>query len=216
MFFEFVGIAHKKSPFTNCPVKGVHIILDGSPHETIYSPEVQQWMNFAVQPLAEPGYVSFIFMNISEEHAREMHVQRERVTNEVIVRVTKILNDGEGYESAMNHALQEISRFIHPDRIYLLETDGITVSNTFEWRAEGIQSEIETLQNLDYEEYISGWEVFLRGSPGVIMEDIEVLRNMGDMVDYENLKRQGIKRLMAVPFYRQGRIAGYLGEIISR
>lgn len=24
-------------------------------HETIYSPEVQQWMNFAVQPLAEPG-----------------------------------------------------------------------------------------------------------------------------------------------------------------
>ena len=112
------------TPFTNCPVKGVHIILDGSPHETIYSPEVQQWMNFAVQPLAEPGYVSFIFMNISEEHAREMHVQRERVTNEVIVRVTKILNDGEGYESAMNHALQEISRFIHPDRIYLLETDG--------------------------------------------------------------------------------------------
>ena len=81
-------------------------------------------MNFAVQPLAEPGYVSFIFMNISEEHAQEMHVQRERVTNEAIVRVAKILNDGEGYESAMNYALQEISRFIHPDRIYLLETDG--------------------------------------------------------------------------------------------
>ena len=77
-------------------------MLDGSPHETIYSLEVQQWMNFAVQPLAEPGYVSFIFMNISEEHAREMHVQRERVTNEAIVRVAKILNDGEGYESAMN------------------------------------------------------------------------------------------------------------------
>lgn len=43
------------------------------------------------------------------------------------------------------------------------------------------------------------------------MEDIEVLRNMGDMVDYESLKRQGIKRLMAFPFYHQGRIAGYLG-----
>lgn len=180
-------------------------------HETIYSPEVQQWMNFAVQPLSQPGYVSFIFMNISKEHAREMHVQRERVTNEAIVRIAKILNDGEGYESAMNHALQEISRFIHPDRIYLLETDGVTVSNTFEWCAEGIPSEIETLQNLPYEEYISGWEVFLRDSPGVIMEDIEVLRNMGDMVDYENLKRQGIKSLMAFPFYRQGHIAGYLG-----
>lgn len=180
-------------------------------HETIYSPEVQQWMNFAVQPLSQPGYVSFIFMNISKEHAREVHVQRERVTNEAIVRIAKILNDGESYEAAMNHALEEISRFIHPDRIYLLETDGVTVSNTFEWCAEGIESEIGTLQNLPYEEYISGWEVFLRDSPGVIMEDIEVLRNMGDMVDYENLKRQGIKSLMAFPFYRQGHIAGYLG-----
>ena len=28
MFFEFIGIAHKKSPFTNCPVKGVHIRND--------------------------------------------------------------------------------------------------------------------------------------------------------------------------------------------
>ena len=28
MFFEFLGIAHKKSPFTNCPVKGVHINED--------------------------------------------------------------------------------------------------------------------------------------------------------------------------------------------
>lgn len=179
--------------------------------ETIYSPEVQQWMNFAVQPLSQPGYVSFIFMNISKEHAREVHVQRERVTNEAIVRIAKILNDGESYEAAMNHALEEISRFIHPDRIYLLETDGVTVSNTFEWCAEGIESEIGTLQNLPYEEYISGWEVFLRDSPGVIMEDIEVLRRMGDMVDYDNLKRQGIKRLMAFPFYRQGHIAGYLG-----
>lgn len=179
-------------------------------HETIYSPEVQQWMNFAVQPLSQPGYVSFVFMNISKEHAREVHVQRERVTNEAIVRIAKILNDGESYEAAMNHALEEISRFIHPDRIYLLETDGVTVSNTFEWCAEGIESEIGTLQNLPYEEYISGWEVFLRDSPGVIMEDIEVLRRMGDMVDYENLKRQGIKRLMAFPFYRQGHIAGFL------
>ena len=180
-------------------------------HETIYSPEVNQWMSFAVKPLAQPGYVSFIFMNIDEEHAREMHMQRERVTNEAIVRIAKILNDGEGYEAAMNHALQEISRFIHPDRIYILETDEATVSNTFEWCADGIKSEIDTLQNLPYEEYISGWEVFLRDSPGVIMEDIEVLRRMGDMVDYENLKRQGIKSLMAFPFYRQGHIAGYLG-----
>ena len=72
--------------------------------ETIYSPEVQQWMNFAVQPLSQPGYVSFIFMNISKEHAREVHVQRERVTNEAIVRIAKILNDGESYEAAMNQA----------------------------------------------------------------------------------------------------------------
>ena len=84
-------------------------------------------------------------------------------------------------EGQINEFISFFGKHIGSDRIYIFEDDEEhhVTNNTYEWCAEGIQSEIETLQNLDYEEYISGWEVFLRDSPGVIMEDIEVLRNMG-------------------------------------
>lgn len=42
------------------------------------------------------------------------------------------------------------------------------------------------------------------------MEDIEVLRE-DDPVDYENLKRQGIKSIMDSPIYDGGSLIGYIG-----
>lgn len=44
----------------------------------------------------------------------------------------------------------------------------------------------------------------------MLIEDIELLRE-DDPVDYENLKRQNIQRLIAAPFYLQGQIVGFLG-----
>lgn len=110
----------------------------------------------------------------------------------------------------MNHALEKLSAFIHPDRLYVLETDGKTASNTFEWCAEGVTPEIQTLQNLSYDEYLGGWEKYLEKSSSVVIADIEELK-ADDPKDYENLKRQGIHRLAAAPFYNNGRLIGYLG-----
>ena len=82
---------------------------------------------------------------------------------------------------------------IHPDRLYILETDRKTVTNSFEWCAPGIKPELETLQHLDYQDYIGGWEKFLEKSSCVLIEDIEMLKADAP-IDYENLKRQGINR----------------------
>ena len=110
----------------------------------------------------------------------------------------------------MNHALEELSAIIHPDRLYVLETDGKTVSNTFEWCAAGISSEIDSLQDLGYDEYIGGWEKFLEHDTSVLIPDIEMLKD-DDPVDYHNLKRQGIERILNAPFFCKGELAGYLG-----
>jgi hypothetical protein len=110
----------------------------------------------------------------------------------------------------MDGALTQLSTYVKPDRLYVLETDGITVSNTFEWCAEGIQPEIDTLQNRNYDEYIGGWEEFLKHDTSVVIPDIELLKEH-DPIDYYNLKRQGIERLLCSPFYSEGRIVGYLG-----
>ena len=178
--------------------------------DCIYAPEIDHWLDFTIMPLAQPGYVAYTFMNVDLDRARQMEMKREYTTNDIILRISKILSGEEEYDVAMNHALRELSRVLHPDRLYILETDGKTVSNTFEWCAPGVAPEIDTLQNLDYAQYIGGWEKFLEHSTSVIIEDIEVLKD-DDSVDYWNLKRQGIERIIDAPFYHDGELIGYLG-----
>lgn len=176
-------------------------------HKCIYSEETKHWLDFTVGPASLPETVSFIFTNVDESILKN---RRESNTLNIILRISKLLNNGEDFETCMNHALKELSSFIYPDRLYVLETDGKTVSNTFEWCAEGVTPEIHTLQNLDYDDYLGGWEKYLKKSSSVLIADIEELREH-DRVDYENLKRQGIHRLTAAPFYNRGKLIGYLG-----
>lgn len=178
--------------------------------DCIYAPEIDHWLDFTIMPLAQPGYVAYTFMNVDLDRARQLQMKREYTTNDIILRISKILSGEEEYDVAMNHALRELSRVLHPDRLYILETDGKTVSNTFEWCAPGVTPEIDTLQNLDYTQYIGGWEKFLEHSTSVVIEDIEVLKD-DDPVDYWNLKRQGIERIIDAPFYHDGKLIGYLG-----
>lgn len=178
--------------------------------DCIYAPEIGHWLDFSIMPLKEPGYVAYTFMNVDIDRARQMQMKRNYTTKDIVLCISKILNGEECYEAAMNHALRELSRILHPDRLYILETDGKTVSNTFEWCAPGVTPEIDTLQHLDYEQYIGGWEKFLKHATSVIIEDIEVLK-ADDPVDYWNLKRQGIERIIDAPIYHAGKLIGYLG-----
>ena len=178
--------------------------------DCIYAPEIDHWLDFTIMPLEQPGYVAYTFMNVDLDRARQLQMKRAYTTNDIILRISKILNSEVDYETAMNHSLRELSRVLHPDRLYILETDGKTVSNTFEWCAPGVTPEIDTLQNLDYAQYIGGWEKFLEHSTSVVIEDIEVLKD-DDPVDYWNLKRQGIERIIDAPFYHDGKLIGYLG-----
>ena len=178
-------------------------------HDCIYAPEIGHWLDFTIMPLKIPGYVAYTFTNVDLDRAQHMKMKREYTTNDIVLRISKILNSEEDYETAMDHALRELSRVLHPNRLYILETDGKTFSNTFEWCAPGVTAEIATLQDLDYQTYIGGWEKFLEHASSVIIEDIGVFKE-NDSVAYENLKRQGIERLIATPIYHGGRLIGYL------
>ena len=177
---------------------------------SIYATWSGHWLRFFAAPDAASGCVSFALSIVDHEMEETLNTRSSALTNDCILRISKVLNNGEDYDACMNHALEELSDIIHPDRLYVLETDGKTVSNTFEWCAAGISSEIDSLQDLGYEEYIGGWEKFLEHDTSVLIPDIEMLKD-DDPVDYDNLKRQGIKRILNAPFYCKGELAGYLG-----
>lgn len=175
----------------------------------MYSREVGHWLEFEVEPAGE-GRAAFIFMNVDMDHVEKMKLRQSSNTDDIIIRLAKIMNGGESYEKAVNHMLSELGSIIHADRLYILETDGKTASNTFEWCREGVKPEIDTLQNLPYDEYLGGWEKYLVRNTSLVLEDISVLA-ADDPVDYENLKRQGIRNIMDSPIYDGGKLIGYIG-----
>lgn len=175
----------------------------------MYSREVGHWLEFEVEP-AGKGRAAFIFMNVDLDHVERMNLRQSTNTDDIIIKLVKIMNGGESYEKAVNHMLAELGSIIHADRLYILETDGKKVSNTFEWCRDGVKPEIDTLQNLPYDEYIGGWEKYLVRNTSLVLEDIGVLAD-DDPVDYENLKRQGIRNIMDSPIYDGGKLIGYIG-----
>ena len=86
--------------------------------DCIYAPEIDHWLDFTIMPLAQPGYVAYTFMNVDLDRARQMEMKRAYTTNDIILRISKILSGEEEYDVAMNHALRELSHVLHPDRLH--------------------------------------------------------------------------------------------------
>ncbi|MGN1381732.1 MAG: diguanylate cyclase domain-containing protein [Eubacterium sp.] len=178
-------------------------------HDRLYEPLIGHWLDFTVAPVVRKNCVAYTFTIVDREQELLAAEKRDKQTGQIILRMTRILNGEEDYENSLNHVLRELSRIIHPDRIYILETDQLTASNTFEWCAPGVTPEIMTLQNMNYKESIQSWEKFSENQSSVVLPDITVLREK-DPQNYEILKRQRIKRLIAVPMHQEGRLIGYL------
>lgn len=119
------------------------------------------------------------------------------------------------YEKDINVALdcflETIGRYYRADRAYIFEFDltNHTMDNTFEWCAEKIQAEKEKLQRVQISVIDSWLKKFQEKKEfyiGVLEEDVA-----HDRADFEILKMQGIKSLMAAPLLRDDEIVGFLG-----
>ena len=176
----------------------------------IFSQEIKHWLIFSVGPTSRSGYVCYNFNIIDEQRQKDILKSRVSFTNETVLKISTALNSEKDYETSMNEALTILGNAIQSDRTYVLETDMVTIDNTFEWCNEGITSEIDSLQNVDYDEYMRSWEVFTRDNGLVFMPDLEELRDDYPN-DYAILHRQGISSLIAAPMYNKGKLIGYLG-----
>ena len=149
-------------------------------------------------------------MNIDKEHKDRALFDKMGNTDKAIIRIVETLNKRLPYKQTINAILEEISKVIHPDRLYILETDGKTVDNTFEWCAEGITPSIQMLQDIPYEGYLDVWAEALGDQNSFVVENIEQYLEKDPQL-YEILKAQNIHNLIEAPLYDNDKIIGYLG-----
>ena len=184
-------------------------VLGEEVHDTVYSPEAGHWMSFHLAPSPVEGCCVYAFSIADDEHHEREEMQMGLETSDLIIQIANALNGELSYDAAMNRLLEAISEVIHPERVYVFECGEKTVSNTFEWCAEGVEPQIDTLQNLEYAEFDT-WQELLAGDSVVIIPNVEEFKEIDPRM-YWQLSRQGITRVLAVPFYDGDTLLGYLG-----
>ena len=184
-------------------------VLGEELHDTVYSPETGHWLSFHIAPSPIEGCCVYAFSKADDEHREREELQMGLDTSDLIIRIANALNGGLSYDAAMNRTLEIMSEVIHPERLYVFEYGETSVCNTFEWCAEGIEPQIETLQDLDFSEFET-WERMLSREPIVLIADVEELKKTDPHMHWQ-LSRQGITHLLATPFYDGDQLIGYLG-----
>ena len=137
--------------------------------------------------------------------------QQKIEINDLLLECITILRRSEGHEVAFNRLLDLVASFYDADRAYIFEFDlgSQRLSNTCEWCAEGIEPEIDKLQNLDLS-IVDRWivqfeahgEFYINSTDGELDHDSD---------EYKILAMQGIQSLMAAPLHLGGDIVGFLG-----
>lgn len=97
------------------------------------------------------------------------------------------------------------------DRTYVFEIDygNETISNTYEWCAEGIIPQKELLQNESFS-LVDYWLEMFRQKKPIIIKDVETIKNEYPQM-YATLKPQDVHSLLSVPIYLQDKLIGFLG-----
>lgn len=106
--------------------------------------------------------------------------------------------------------LEYMGKALNADRVYIVEKDEKDFdNNTYEWCADGVEPEKDSLQNLVPDIY-RGWYDMFGKDKDIVIADIDKLK-VEEADVYDILSRQNIKALVAVPLYTDGKISGFYG-----
>ncbi len=142
----------------------------------------------------------------------EEELQRQTSIQELLMRMSSTYIDipPENLEDEIVRSLGEMGSMVGADRGYLFFYDfaGDTCTNTHEWCAEGIESQIGNLQDVSIKN-IPWWvNANKRGEP-VYIADVQALEPSDHARIF--LEPQNIKSLIAVPLMRGEECLGFVG-----
>lgn len=133
--------------------------------------------------------------------------------NDITFRVFEMLYETKNVSKSIQNILKLLGERYNMDRVYIFEIDEKKqqISNTYEWCAPGISSEIDSLQNINLGEitsYISQYS-----NEGIFCcKDIE-----NTTPEICNIcAPQGIKSLLHCAIYNEGVMIGFIGFDVCR
>jgi|WetSurMetagenome_2_1015567.scaffolds.fasta_scaffold00550_17 PAS domain S-box-containing protein len=156
-------------------------------------------------------YFLTVMIDITERKRMEKELNRQSRLQQLLMEIssTYINLPLETVEEKINDSLGKIGRFVEADRVYIFSYDfhRQVCCNNNEWCKEGIEPQIDLLQNVPLEDMQSWIEPHQKGE-SIYIPDILSLPP-GALRDV--LEPQGIKSLLAVPLMCKGECIGFVG-----
>ncbi len=148
-----------------------------------------------------------IGMDIQEDVNERIRLDKKVRVDNTLFKCIRALSDTINYKQAIENMLEVVCKFYDGNRGYIFEVDegGESLSNTYEWCAEGVSPEKDNLQNCPIETAHQWFDMFEEVgtfSISKLTEDNEI---------FDILDAQGIDSLMAAPLIENGKIKGFLG-----
>ena len=119
--------------------------------------------------------------------------------------------DNRNIDVKINRMLQQVGEFFDVDRSYILRYSQnlIIETNTHEWCADGISSQLETIVDVDKNNY-PWWKELVQKKQIIYIKDANDLRDIA-VTENEEFARQGIRTLLCFPIINNNNLMGYFG-----
>ncbi|KGK30791.1 histidine kinase [Cellulophaga sp. E6(2014)] len=148
------------------------------------------------------------------QEEKDKIIERQlRFQNLLISISTQYINsDLSDIDTLINDSLKQIGEFVSSDRSYIFSYDfeNRTCSNTYEWCSEGVEPEIDNLQNIPTD-YINQWLEAHQNGEAFYVEDVSLLPEDGEHGLRAILEPQGIISLIVIPKIKNNELIGFVG-----
>lgn len=151
-------------------------------------------------------------VNVTESEKEKNALKNGMEGQEVLLECAKLLHilGDTDLEQAIDRALEKIGGYLEADRVYIFEIHNGIMSNTHEWCAPGIESQIAALQNMPVPQDEQLNSLF-HDTDDITMSTLDHLKEKYPDECAELFNEQGIQRMMAIPLEQGKKLLGYLG-----
>jgi len=155
-------------------------------------------------------HVVIYHLDITDRKAAETQLRYHLDLEQAVAEISALMikPGWEDFAARVNWTLERIGRLIQVDRSYLflIAPDGLTMSNTHEWCAQGIHPQMPDLQNLPTADYQPFYDLLQSE-----VVEIQTARLPDDTAFKPILLEGGVRALICVAVSWSGKLRGFIG-----
>jgi len=209
---QFIGFHKKKNGIGSILINPIHVsdTIHGLFYVADYAAKNEWHEEDTTFTSSLSNLIALVIESNANIEATKSLKKNIELRNILMTIATEYINlNLEKMEVNLDASLKKLAAFVQADRAYIFKYNHAnqTCTNTYEYCAEGISSQIQSLQNYPFSEMEEWLEMHLKG-------ETIFISNVGNLKENKlksTLEEQEIKSLVSVPMVLRGVCVGFVG-----